>query len=73
MQTISYFTPWRTELFACPACRWKGRGSELSMDVFDELTELSCPSIECDTIITGIPHPAVECDITTQTGRRSPS
>ena len=57
MEILNYFTSWRTNRFECPACRWKGLGSELALDVFEGLTELRCPSGDCDEIILGLPHP----------------
>ena len=34
-----------------------GPGSELSMDCFEGLTELSCPAGACGTNILGLLHP----------------
>jgi hypothetical protein len=57
MKMPNYFSSWRTEQFQCPACRWKGVGSDLILDVYQGLTEYSCPSGDCDQIILCLPHP----------------
>lgn len=55
MIRIDYFGAWREDEFSCPACSWKGSGSELASEMFDELFTLDCP--KCDYSIAGAPYP----------------
>ena len=41
-----YFDGWKTEIFTCPKCGWKGTFEEGDVELYEALMDSSCP--ECD-------------------------
>jgi len=54
-----YYDNWQNEEFDCPACKWHGPGSALSLgDYSSECAERLCPV--CEECITVVLHPTFE-------------
>jgi hypothetical protein len=54
----NYYDNWREEEFDCPACKWHGPGSALSLgDYTLEYAERVCPA--CEEFITVVLHPTI--------------
>ena len=54
-----YYDNWREEQFDCPACKWHGPGSALSLgDYTLDCAERLCPV--CEEFITVVLHPTIE-------------
>lgn len=41
-----YFQDWKTEIFTCPVCGWRGTFEEGSVEIYEELMDSSCPDCE---------------------------
>ena len=41
-----YFDDWKTEIFTCPKCGWKGTFEEGDVEIYEALMDSSCP--DCD-------------------------
>ena len=55
---LNYYDNWRDEEFDCPACKWHGLGSALSLgDYTWEYAERLCPV--CEECITVVLHPTI--------------
>ena len=56
---FEYFdTGWRQESFACVECGWSGRVDDMSLDLFQDLTEHSCS--RCFEIMVPVSHPTLD-------------
>jgi len=53
-----YFSGWQTWDWVCPTCDWKGNGTDLAHEDFNELFELHCPS--CNHKLGLITYPTRE-------------
>lgn len=52
----TYYGDWRTWLYECRHCPWRGPGSALRAgDLYPNLQEFNCP--ECDELIEVVTHP----------------
>jgi len=45
-KNFGYYDDWKTEVFKCPKCGWKGTFEEGSVEQHNGLMDCSCP--ECD-------------------------
>lgn len=41
-----YYDDWKTEIFTCPTCGWKGTFEEGDVEIHEQLMDSSCP--DCD-------------------------
>lgn len=58
-QILRYYDDdWRSPVQACPGCGWSGIAAEMSMELYEELADYSCP--DCDRMLLVVGHPTLE-------------
>ena len=52
----NYFSTWRDQRHACPACEWEGDSAGMSLEPHREQSEYSCPQCECLLLVVSHPE-----------------
>lgn len=55
---VPYYELDENEIVECPECGWRGTEGEAGIEVYELLSDRSCP--ECDKMLLVVPHPTFE-------------